>query len=45
VLGEREVILTPIITELNPDDTPIAPEVMRLSTTAVPLSITPVFIE
>jgi len=45
VLGEREVILTPIITELNPDDTPIAPEVMRLSTTAVPLSITPVFLE
>jgi len=45
VLGEREVILTPIITELSPDDTPIVPEVMRVSTTAVPLSITPVFIE
>jgi len=45
VLGEREVILTPIVTELDPDDTPVVPEVITLSTTAVPLSITPVFIE
>ncbi len=45
LLGERDVILTPIITELDPDGAPIVPEVKRLSTTAVPLSITPVFIE
>jgi hypothetical protein len=45
ILGERDVILTPIVTELGPDDTPIVPQVMKLSTTAVPLSLTPVFIE
>jgi len=45
VLGEREVILTPIVTQLKPDDTPIVPEARRRASTAVPLSITPVFIE
>ena len=45
VLGEREVILTPIITELDPDDSPVVPEARRGASTAVPLSITPVFIE
>lgn len=45
VLGDREVTVTPIVTELNTNDSPAVPEVMKLSTTAVPLSITPVFIE
>jgi len=45
VLGEREVILTSIITDLNPDGTPIVPEARRRASTAIPLSITPVFIE
>jgi len=45
VLGDREVILTPIVTELNPDNSPVVPEVKVFPATAVPLSITPVFIE
>jgi len=45
VLGNRDVLLTPIVTELAPNDTPIVPEAMSVSTTTVPLGITPVFIE
>jgi len=45
MLGGKDVLLTPIITELAPNDTPIVPEAMSVSTTTVPLSITPVFIE
>jgi len=44
-LGEREVILTPIITELDPSDTPIVPEAEECDSKAIPLCITPVFIE
>jgi len=45
VLGNREVEVTQIVTELNDNDSPIKPEVKTYSTTAIPLSITPVFIE
>ncbi|MCK4394042.1 hypothetical protein KAX17_14160 [Candidatus Bipolaricaulota bacterium] len=45
VLGEREVTVTRIVMQLNPDNSPVVPEVIRGSTTAIPLSITPVFIE
>ena len=45
MLGNREVTLTPIVTELNPDDSPIVPEVKVFPTTAIPVSIIPVFIE
>jgi len=37
--------VTPIVTELNPDNSPIISEVKRCDSTAVPLSITPVFVE
>jgi hypothetical protein len=45
VLGAREVTVPRIVTQLNPDKSPVVPEVIRSSTTAIPLSITPVFIE
>jgi len=45
VLGNREVEVTQIVTELNDNDSPIKPEVKTYATTAIPLSITPVFIE
>jgi len=45
VFGNRKVMVTQIFTELNPDDSPIVPEAKVFSATAVPLSITPVFIE
>jgi len=45
VFGNRKVMVTQIVTELNPDDSPIVPEVKVFPTTAIPLSITPVFIE
>lgn len=45
VLGKRAVTVTAIVTELDPDGTPIVPEVQQFDSTAIPLSITPVFIE
>lgn len=45
VLGNREVAVTPIVTELNDDSSPVVLEVEKYPTTAIPLSITPVFIE
>ena len=45
ILGNREVTVTPIVTELNPDNSPVVPEAKVFPATAVPLSITPVFIE
>lgn len=45
VLGDREVTITQIVTELNEDDSPIIPEVQVVETTSIPLNITPVFIE
>jgi len=45
VFGNRKVMVTQIVTELNPDNSPVVPEAMRVSTTAIPLSIIPVFIE
>jgi len=45
VLGEREVTVTRIVTKLNLDKSLVVPEMIRGSITAVPSSITPVFIE
>jgi len=45
VLGEREVTVTRIVTELNANNSPVVPEVKVFPSTAIPLSITPVFIE
>ena len=45
VLGNRKVMVTQIVTELNPDVSPIVPEVRKCTTTSSPLSITPVFIQ
>ncbi|MCK4599261.1 hypothetical protein KAU37_05525 [Candidatus Bipolaricaulota bacterium] len=45
VLGEREVTVTRIVTELYTDDNPSVPEVQECDSTAIPLSITPLFIE
>jgi len=45
VLGIREVAVTPIVTKLNPDDSPVEPRVTRIDTTAIPVSIIPVFTE
>jgi len=38
-------MVTQIVTELNPDDSPVEPRVKTFITTAISLSITPVFIE
>lgn len=45
ILGNREVAVTPIVTQLNSDNSPVVPEVLRVSATAIPLSIAPIFIE
>jgi len=45
VLGNKEVTVTRIVTELNNNDSPVQPKVKTHATTAIPLSITPVFIE
>jgi len=45
VLGNKEVKVTQIVTELNDNDSPVIPRVKSCTTTAIPLSITPVFIE
>jgi len=45
ILGESVVTVTPVIAELNPDNSPVEPRVTRIYTTAIPVSITPVFIE
>jgi len=44
-LGNKEVKVTQIVTELNDNDSPVQPKVETYATTAIPLSITPVFIE
>jgi len=44
-LGEREVAVTGIVTALNDDDTPVVPAAERHLTTAIPLSVSPVFID
>ena len=44
VLGNKEVTVIQIVTELNANGSPIRPEVKIYDTTAIPLSITPVFI-
>ncbi|MCK4246439.1 hypothetical protein KAX14_04315 [Candidatus Bipolaricaulota bacterium] len=45
MLGESVVTVTPMVTELNPDNSPIVPEVKVFPATAIPVSIIPVFIE
>jgi len=45
MLGEREVPVTPIVTQLNPDNSLVAPEAKVFPATAIPWSIIPVFIE
>jgi len=45
VFGNRKVMATQIVTELNANGSPVVPEVKVFPTTAIPLSITPVFIE
>jgi len=45
MLGESVVTVTPIVTELNDDDSTVEPEVEESHTTAIPLSSTLVFIE
>jgi len=45
MLGARAITVTPIVMELNPDNSPVVPEAKVFPATAVPLSITPVFIE
>lgn len=45
ILGSRELAVTPIVTELSVNDSPVEPEVQECGLTAVPLSIIPVFIE
>jgi len=45
VLGRRVVTVTPIVKELTPDNSLVVPEVQECDSTAIPLSITPDFIE
>jgi hypothetical protein len=45
VLGNVEATVTQIVTELNDDDSPVKPKVRTCDATAIPLSVTPVFIE
>jgi hypothetical protein len=45
VLGNRAVTVTQIVTELNDNDSPVIPGVKTHPASAIPLSITPVFIE
>lgn len=45
VLGDMQVTVTQIVTELNDDDSLVRPKVRTCATTSIPLSITPVFIE
>lgn len=45
VLGNKDVRVTEIITKLNRNDYPVIPNVKTYATSAIPLSVTPVFIE
>ncbi len=45
ILGDEEVQVTYIVTSLDEAHNPIFPGVSNVSTTAIPINLTPIFIE